>query len=236
MCSLLVSSVAIAAVKTPTITGSTGLIKMPTGDVLSSKDWNMGLDYVFDAPAATTPGLSDLSGTWVYKMNVGSFVGTTKGLELGFVGRTEKTTSRLKEGVFINMKYSLASSDDPDALHLAIGVENLTSSSESDAYMVASKYFTNGVGIHFGAMFDFPSTSKMRTLAMLGTNIPVGSPDLSVMAEAFSGESIFQLDAGLRYCLGKNYALLLRGMNVTNSDTSRNSRSYSLGISANNLF
>ncbi|MFA5103926.1 MAG: hypothetical protein WC527_01950 [Candidatus Margulisiibacteriota bacterium] len=236
VCMFFAPAVSFASVKTPTITGSTGLIKMPTADVLSSKDFNVGVDYVFDGTSATTGTISDIQGEWIYKANVGSFMGYTKGMELGFVGRTEKVTNRFKEGVFINLKYSLASSDDPDALKLAIGVENLTSLAESDAYMVASKSWTGGAGVHFGAMFDFPNYNKFRPIGMLGLNMPLGTRAFSIMAEVFSGESIFQVDAGLEYSVNNNFSLLARGLNLTNSDNARNTKSYSAGISLANFF
>lgn len=238
-CAVLIvgATPAFSAIKTPTITGSTGLIKMPTGDVLDSKDFNVAVDYVFDGSAASSATtVSDLKGTWQYKANVGSFMGYTKGMELGFVGRTEKVTNRFKEGVFINLKYSLSSSDDPDALHLAIGVENLTSLMESDAYMVASKYFKGGAGVHFGAMFDFPNYNKFRPLGMLGLNMPVGNQAFTIMGELFSGESVFQVDAGLRYSFNNNFSVLARGVNVTNSTTARDSQAYSAGVSLANFF
>lgn len=235
-CLFLTPASSFASVNTPTITGATGLIKMPTADVLGSKDFNVGVDYVLDGASAYTGTMSDLQGTWQYKANVGSFMGYTKGMELGFVGRTERVTNRFKEGVFINLKYSLASSDDPDALKLAIGVENLTSLTESDAYMVASKGWKGGAGIHFGAMFDFPNYNKFRPIGMLGLNMPLGSRAFSVMAELFSGESIFQVDAGLEYSVNNNFALLVRGLNLTNSDNARNTKSYSAGFSLANFF
>ena len=236
VCMFFAQAASFASVNTPTITGSTGLIEMPTADVLGSKDFNVGLDYVFDGSSVSTGSMSDIQGVWQYKANVGSFMGYTKGMELGFVGRTEKVTNRFKEGVFINLKYSLASSDDPDALKLAIGVENLTSLSESDVYMVASKGWKGGAGVHFGAMFDFPNYNKFRPIGMLGLDMPLGTRAFSIMAEAFSGESIFQLDAGLSYSINNNFSLLARGLNITNSDNARNTKSFSAGISLANFF
>ncbi len=232
---VLAASASFASINTPTITGATGLIKMPTADVLGSKDFNMAVDYVFDGTSASTGTLSDIQGVWQYKANMGSFMGHTKGMELGFVGRTEKDTNRFKEGVFINMKYSLASSEDPDALKLAIGVENLTSLAESDAYMVASKYWKGGAGVHFGCMFDFPNYNKFRPLGMFGINMPLGNRALSVMAELFAGESVFQVDAGVKYSVNSNISLLARGLNITNSDNTRNTKSFSAGVSLANF-
>lgn len=234
---LLLASFSSAAVKTPALSGATGLVKMPTGDVLNSRDFNIGLDYFFDnSDPSTAPsaGTNDPRGTWSYKMNVGAYGNRTQGLELGFIGRTEKTSNRIKEGVFINVKYSLSGSEDPDDLRLAIGLENLTSNNETDAYMVATKYFRGGAGLHFGAMFDFPA-GKFRPLGMLGLGIPVGSPQLNLMAEAFCGESMFQADAGIRLSFNSNFSLLIRALNVTGSNNAKDTSSFSAGFSASNF-
>jgi len=222
---------AFAAYQITTINGSTGLIKMPTAKILGPKDWNIAVDYVFDNPQATgATSVADLKGNWIYKMNVGADMGRNNGLELGFVGRTEKVTNRFKEGVFINLKYAMNSSDDPDDLSLAIGVENLTSSSESDAYMVASKYWKNGLGLHFGAMFDFPLNNKFRPLGMVGANFPLGDRHLNIMGELFAGESTFQVNAGASYTFNKAFSLVVRGVNVTNNPSAKDGQYYSAGF------
>ena len=230
ICVLLFSAASFAAQST-SLTGLTGLIRMPSADVLKARDWNAGVDYIFDNTSATaiTNG-ADLRGSWSYKANFGADMGYKNGLELGFVGRTEKVTNRFKEGVFINLKYALASSDDRDALHMAIGVENLTSSSESDAFMVASKYFDSGLGLHFGAMFDFPLSGKFSPLGMLGVNFPVGMKNLVLMTEAFAGESIFQVNAGVKYDFARSFSLNVRALNVTNSATSKDTQTFSAGF------
>lgn len=227
----VVQSISFSSALTPTISGATGLVEMPTGDVLDAKEFNVGVDYILDGSAISgTTALTDLRGSLKYKVNMGSFMGSEKGMELGFVGRTDKATNSFKEGVFINMKYSLSSSADPDALRLAIGVENLTSSSESDVYLVASKVIKGGIGIHFGAMFDFPNNNKFRPLGMLGTNISIGSKNLEILGEAFAGESLFQLNAGLRFTVNGSFSLLARALNVTNNSAAKDVQSYSLGI------
>jgi len=227
----LTSASAISATGSMTINGPTGLVRMPSAIVLSSKDWNAGIDYIFDnALASSISNLSDISGSWSYKMNIGADMGPDKGMELGFVGRTEKVTNRFKEGVLINLKYALSSSNDPYALSMAIGVENLTATMDSDAYIVASKYFKGGFGIHFGAMFDFPSNMKVRPLGMLGADIPVSGNDLKLLADLFSGESVFQVNAGMRYNFNKTLSLLIRGLNVTNSTTAKDYQVFSAGF------
>lgn len=228
---IVTCSSSYAFVQTPTLTGATGLVRMPTGDVPPAKNWNIGLDYIFDSPGTgTVTNLTDLRGSFSYKANMVADMGHDKGMEVGFVGRTEKTTNRFKEGVLINLKYSLSSSNDPDALFMAIGAENLTSTSESDIYIVASKYFNGGFGIHFGALFDFPNGSRIRPLGMLGVNFPLINENLTIMGEAFSGESVFQVNAGLRYSVTRSFALLARALNVTNSSSARDTQSYAAGV------
>ena len=230
LCAAVLSAASFASQGT-SLTGLTGLIRMPSADVLKARDWNAGVDYIFDNTSANaiTNG-TDLRGSWSYKANFGADMGYHNGLELGFVGRTEKVTNRFKEGVFINLKYALASSDDPDALHMAIGVENLTSSAESDVFMVASKYFDSGLGLHFGAMFDFPSNNKFSPLGMLGVNFPVGMKNLVLMAEAFAGESIFQVNAGVKYDFARSFSLNVRALNVTNSLNAKDTQTFSAGF------
>jgi hypothetical protein len=230
MCVCLFYAASFAGQRT-SLSGLTGLIRMPSGDVLKAKDWDAAVDYIFDNSSATaiTNG-TDLRGSWSYKANFGADMGYNKGLELGFVGRTEKATNRFKEGVFINLKYALASSDDRDALHMAIGVENLTSSSESDVFMVASKYWDSGLGIHFGAMFDFPNYNKFRPLGMLGITSPVGMKDLILMAETFAGESVFQVNAGIRYDFARAFSLNVRALNVTNSPNAKDTQTFTAGF------
>lgn len=214
-----------------TLTGSTGLVKMPTAQILNSRDWNVGIDYIFDTSSGSQiANLTDLRGSWTYKFNIGADMGHDKGMEIGFIGKTEKVTNRFKEGVFINMKYAMKSSDDPDALSLALGIENLTSSSESDAYIVASKFWGNGLGLHFGAMFDFPNYNKFRPLGMLGVNAPVGDKNLNLMGEVFAGESVFQVDAGISYTFSRAFSVIVRGVNVTNNISARDNQSYTAGV------
>ncbi len=229
----LLDNVFYASSKTPTLNGPTGLVKMPTAVVLGQKDFDIGIDYLVDGSTVGTG--SDVQGIWVYKANIGSFSGSTKGLELGFVGRTERVTNRFKEGVFINLKYSLASSDDINALKLAIGIENLTSLNETGAYMVASKYWSGGAGIHFGAMFDFPNNERFRPLGMFGINMPLGDRNFMLMSEIFAGETLFQLDAGINLDINKNISLLARGINITNNDIARDAKSFSVGFSIANF-
>ncbi len=233
---LILSSLEINSFAATTLTGSTGLIRMPSADCLKPKSWDAALDYSFDnASASSMTSISDLSGIWSYKVNIGADMGTNSAMELGFVGRTEKTTAAIKEGVFINLKFCLGDQNSSGDLKMALGIENLTSSSESDVYMVATKYFKSGLGLHFGAMFDFPN-GKFRPLGMLGTNIPVGGNNLDILGEVFAGESVFQVDAGVRYAVSDSVALQVNAINVTNNSSAKEAQAYSAGICLTDLF
>lgn len=235
MFSFLISA-SSALTQTPSVVGGIGLIRMPTADVLPPQNISIGIDYnVENTSQATSSASAQQKGVFSYKIDLGTFLGREKGLELGIVGRTDKETSKLKEGVFVNIKYSLSSEDVFETLHLAIGLENLASQNDTDAYMVASKYFQGGPGIHFGTMFDFPK-SKFRPLGMFGITVPIGGKELSALGEAFAGESVLQVNGGIKLDLPKSFSLLIRGVNLTNSAASKDPQSYYAGISFKNPF
>ena len=233
---ILLVSASFALMQTPSIVGGIGLIRMPSADVLPPQNISIGVDYNVDNTAVGTSSASVAQkGIFSYKIDLGTFLGKDKGLELGIVGKTDKETNKLKEGVFVNIKYSLSSDDIFETLHLAIGLENLASKDDADAYMVASKYFPDGPGIHFGTMFDFPN-SKFRPLGMFGITFPIGGKDLTALGEAFAGESVLQVNAGIKLNLQKTFSLLIRGVNLTNSPNSKDPQSYYAGISFKNPF
>ena len=198
---------------------------MPTGDVIEHKSFNLGMSYGFDF-VDSTGGKIPQKGILKYTANLGAM----KGLELGLLGQTEKGMDRFKEGVFINMKYGLASEDAKNPLKLAVGIENLTSSGEADAYLVASQAFKHGYTLHFGAMFDFPD-GKFRPLGMVGLTLPFFHGTLEVLSELFAGESLLQADAGVRVMFTNDVGLALNVLNMTNSPVAKNTQSAFVGLS-----
>ncbi len=136
----------------PNITGSTGLVSMPTAEILNYKEYNLAIDYNLN--------LDDNDGSqYFYKINVGAL----DNMELGFVGGTNPS-----EGVFLNFKWSLSSNTGRFPLKMAIGFENLTSNNESDFYIVSSKKIRSDLGIHggFKALFN----DKVDVGFMAGTD------------------------------------------------------------------
>lgn len=193
----------------PALTGATGLIRMPTADVLPYKNFNVGVDYGVDSQTSD-PVL-------YYKMNLGTF----QGLEMGIVGGTKEYInggsssgdSNLKEGVFINLKYSLSTDSSANPLLLAIGVENLSSYNDTDIYMVATKYLREGPKIHFGFLGVFPG-DKFTPLGMLGLDFQIGESGILVISEIFAGETIFQVDIGTRLYFSPTLSANIMGLNV----------------------
>jgi hypothetical protein len=195
---------------TPSVTGTTGILRMPSADVIPYKNVNMGLDC---GPIA-------FEDKWklLYKMNLGTF----QGMELGCVG-VDDGEGGLKEGVFINMKYSLATDTSAYPLLLAIGVENLTSKTMSDVYMVATKYISNGTRLHFGFVGDFVSkdlvSSGFRPLGALGYDTPIFSERFYGLIDMFAGEHVFQLDLGFRWYATDSMAINLSAINMLSDKT-----------------
>lgn len=212
---------------TPTLQGTTGLIRMPSADVIPYKNFDFGMDL---GPVAFTD-----RWTLLYKMSLGTF----QGMELGAVG-TDDQQGGLKEGVFINMKYSLATDTSPYPLLLAIGCENLTSKTLSDVYMVATRYLQNGSRIHFGFIGDFVSTeamqSKFRPVGALGFDTPVLWDNMYGIIEMFAGDTVFQLDLGARWYVNETFAVNLSAVNIleqkdTPADNYRDPKSVLIGFS-----
>ncbi len=210
----------------PAYSGPTGVIRIPSADVIPYKNFNIGVDYgVF-----FLPGVVQSNNTVNYKMNLGTF----HGVELGVIGGTDENTQKLREGVFVNMKLSLSTGDGPDPLLLAIGVENLFSHTQTDVYMVATKYMPQGPKLTFGFMADFPN-NRFRPMGMIGTEVPLGNT-FFVAADGLIGESVSQLNAGAKLYFTPIFSLNLYGLNVLDNANAKDSKSALLGFSWANPF
>ncbi len=210
----------------PAINGSSGVVRIPSADVIPYKNFNIGADF----GAKFLPSFSSSESTVFYKMNLGTF----HGVELGIVGGTEKNSGQLREGVFVNMKLSLSTGEDPYPLLLAIGVENLFSYTETDVYMVATKYLKQGPRLTFGFMADFPE-NKFRPLGIAGIELPIAN-SLFVTSDLLAGETLFQLNAGARFYFTPIFSLNLSGLNLLDNAEAKDLRSALLGFSWANPF
>jgi hypothetical protein len=211
----------------PAMSGPTGLVRIPSADVILYKNFNIGLDY--GSTLSSAPGASAESAVY-YKMNLGTF----HGVEFGIVGGSEKGQNKLREGVFVNMKLSLSTGEEPQPLLLALGVENLFSYTQTDVYMVATKYFKQGPKLTFGFEADFPNY-KFRPMGILGIDAPIGD-NLFLLGDLMAGETLFQVNAGVRFYFTPLFSLNISGLNILDGTQSKDERSALIGFSWANPF
>ena len=197
---------AFAYFPSPALSGASGLTRIPDATVIPYKNWNIAADYGTKTDSA---GVSKT--TFSYKSSLGAFYN----MELGFIGQLDETTQQLKDGVYINLKYSPSLGDGTDPLLLAIGVENLASKNDTAVYMVATKPLMQGPFLSFGFMADFIE-GKFRPMGMAGIDIPTGS--LSILADTFLGEKVFQVNAGVRFRILPTFTLEGRAINILAGD------------------
>lgn len=212
---------------TPSSSGATGLVRVPSANVIPYKNFNIAMDTGTD-PTSSRQYLS-------YKMNLGTF----QGVEFGIVGGTTPTGEvKLREGVFVNMKLSLATNDEPYPLMLAIGTENLFSYTNTDVYMVATKYMQQGPKVTFGFMGDFPG-DKFRPLGLAGIEMPFGGNNFILVGDLLAGETVFQVDGGIRFFFSPTFCLygnLLNAFNDDNRNKSIDPKTITAGFSWANPF
>jgi len=210
----------------PGVNGPSGLVRIPSADCIPYKNFNIAADYgsTFSAGSASAESVT------YYKMNLGTF----HGVELGVVGGTERNSSKLREGVFVNMKLSLSTGDDPYPLLLALGVENLFSYTQTDVYMVATKYFKQGPKATFGFLADFPNY-KFRPLGIAGVELSM-SENLFLLGDLMAGETLFQVNAGLRFYFSPIFSLNVNGLNILDGGQVKDPRSVLVGFSWANPF
>lgn len=214
-----------AVFPSPCIGGETGLVRIPSADIVPYKNFNIGANFGTKITSASASVSSA-----AYMMNIGIF----NGMELGIVGGTEQDTNQLRDGVYVNSKLSLSSGDEPYPMHLAIGVENLFSRTQTDVYMVATKHFKQGYKLTFGFMGDFPE-SRFRPLGMLGVETNLGST-FFIAGDMLLGETLSQVNAGLKMYFTPVFSLNVYGLNLLNSTVCKDNRSALLGFSWANPF
>lgn len=212
----------------PAIDGPTGVARIPSADVLPYKNYNVGMDY--GVTLSSGAGTASNESVIYYKMNLGTF----HGVEVGIVGGKDPQADKLREGVFVNLKLSLSSGDESYPLLLALGVENLFSYTQTDVYMVATKYFKQGPKLTFGFMADFPNY-KFRPLGMAGLELPIAD-NLFLLGDLMAGETLFQVNAGCRFYITPIFSVNLTGLNILDGTEVKDQRSVLVGFSWANPF
>jgi len=208
------------------INGTSGLIRIPSADIVPYKNFNVGGNYL----SAFNSGVVSAEAAFNYFLNLGAY----HGLELGVVGGTDQLTKQMREGVFLNAKLSLSTGDEPYPLLLALGIENLFSRTQTDVYMVATKYFKQGPKLTFGFMADFPN-NKFRPMGMLGAEFPL-SENIFILADSMAGEQILQLNAGARVYFTPLLSLSASALNVLNGAQAKDPQSVVVSFNWANPF
>jgi opacity protein-like surface antigen len=208
---LLLSSSSFASLPAPSLTGASGLTRIPDATVIPFKNWNLASDYGMQNTGAN----NSQQPTFNYKANLGAF----HNFELGLVGGLDQAAKELRDGVYVNLKYSPTLGDGSDPLLLAIGVENLASKTQTGVYMVATKPFIQGPKLSFGFLADFPG-NKFRPLGMAGLDVPIGT--MSILTDLFAGENLFQLNGGVRYRIIPTFAFDGRAINIFGDQQNQN--------------
>ena len=233
LCLLLLAFAALsisranAYIPFPSLSGASGLTRIPDAFVIPYKNWNIAFEYGTQYNGTTQ------QPAFNYKANIGAI----HNFELGLVGGLDSTGTQLRDGVYVNMKYSPNIGDGSDPLYLAIGTENLASKTQTDLYMVATKPFKQGPILSFGFMADFPN-GRFRPLGMAGVDMPF-SP-LNILVDLLAGETLFQLNGGIRYKITRDFVLEGRAINALGStDTTtqaKDPKQYLIGFAWLNPF
>jgi len=209
----------------PSYSGASGLVRIPDASVLPYKNWSLAADF---GTQTTSTGNQP---SFAYKAAMGAF----RNFEIGFVGGLDSTGTAVRDGAYINLKYAPTVDEGKDPLLLAIGIENLASKSQTALYMVATKPLKQGPRLSFGFSADFPQ-GKFRPLGMAGLDIPVGS--ISFLVDMFAGESVLQLNGGVRFIILPDFVLEGRAINIlqNNSTAAKDNQQFLGGFSWINPF
>jgi hypothetical protein len=191
--SLLILSFESVGYALPTLGGTSGLVRMPTAHGLKFKEFNVGINY-----------LSGISPSGNGQVNYLANLGTLEGFELGFVGQSQQ------QGVFLNLKYYLSSDNSSEEpLMMAIGLDNLSSYTQTDFYMVASKLFGGGFSCHVGFLAGLQGPTATTAL-MLGSEYYFNET-MSMAVDTIGKNSVYAPNVALRFRTSPNIIFSIAG-------------------------
>ena len=216
-CLLLVASCLLFPITywaSPSLNGPTGLISIPTAEALKYKEFNVAFDYGMGANIQSKTSADD----WSYKLNMGTF----ENWEIGVVGGKVPT-----EGMYLNVKYYLMSDDSQLPLSIAIGSENLSSMSQTNIYMIASKKMREDIGLHLGfkAIFE---PEQLSPSIMGGLNY-FATEELEFLGDIDGDGKTYRANLGLRYFLTNQFSFRIFILDI--SEQVKNSARFSIGLS-----
>lgn len=200
----------------PTVYGPTGLIEMPTAESIAYKQVNLAVDYTIKSESNDS---TRTNNDVFYKVNLGTF----ENWELGILGGTF-----LKEGVLVNMKYFLMSSQEEHPLSIAAGVERIGSKNDLSTYLVTSKRFHGGFHAHFGFKAYFQR--GFYASAMLG--VEYFSDDKIAFLADITGEKdeSYVLNGGTKIFIDQDVSMRIYLVDITKNRPAKETL-YTFGLS-----
>lgn len=186
------------------IDGLSGLIQMPTAEVIKFQEFEIDADYDLNVDSNNS-----LYTNYQYKINIGTF----ENLEMGIVrGKIPA------EGVYFNAKYLLLTEQNRYPLAVALGTKNIGSKTNSQAFLVLSKPFPQNIHMHLGfrAVFE----DKLRSAVMLGGEY-IFNDFISAQAEILENSSNYSLNAGIYLKPFSNFHVRVSGLDLNKEDLSR---------------
>ena len=184
--------------------GLSGLIQMPTAEVVNFQNFEVDADFDFNVKTS-----QKLYTGYQYKINMGTF----ENLEMGIVKNT-----LLEEGVYLNAKYLLMTDQSRYPVSLALGTRNIGSKNNSQAFLVLSKPWPNSLFFHFGfkAIFE----EKLRSEVMLGFEY-AAFDWMTFQLEVLENEEKYMLNAGFYFMPISSFHLRVSGLDIAREDFSR---------------
>ncbi|MFC1483214.1 hypothetical protein ACFL56_03025 [Candidatus Margulisiibacteriota bacterium] len=174
--------------------GVTGELITPTAFSLKYKEFALGIDnYTMHNPSEN-----------IYLNTYKGAIGFTDNLELGFIGQEEK------DGVYLNLKYSLVQGQSERAFGFALGLENVSSTQNTALYMVASKRFEPWI---MGSLGFRAAQENTTTFINLDWTL---NEYTFLIIEAEGGDGEYDGNAGIRFRMNEQIYLNIGFVNIVN--------------------
>lgn len=200
---LLSWSEAALGAKTADLDGSIGLIEIPSAFTLPAQSYQLGGSVQFGSAWQAGQNRELTEGLFKYCANLTLH----PNLEVGIVGEGSR------EGVFVNLKYSLVNESNARPLALALGVSDLFSRERTGVYLCASKVFLPEFTAHLGFATDFPRDQALVSGFIGGEFDLIRS--LTIVSDfRFGQNDLHRLNAGLVWQIIPQLNLSANGLNL----------------------
>lgn len=114
-------------------------------------------------------------------------------------------------------------------MSFAVGVQNLSSKSDTGVYLVMSKKFQGGLNTHFG--FNANISDELDPTIMGGVEYMVNE-NMALLADFSGKKKNYTLNTGLRFAIYPDLSLRVSILDIGNQSNDKSSY-YSVGLSYN---